>query len=121
METQIDHNAYSALFSDSEESESSELSALLADPDLVTQKPLSIRELQESSETGGEKRSRVDQPSPTVVDDEEEEEKVSNDDEGIPLGGQSPLEASGEQEVNKVEPIATVPPVEFNVDPRKGH
>ena len=47
METQIDHNAYSALFSDSEESDSSELSALLANPDLGSEKPLSIRELQE--------------------------------------------------------------------------
>ena len=62
METQIDHNAYSALFSDSEESESGELSALLANPDLDTQKALSIRELQEPSEAGGEKRSRTDQP-----------------------------------------------------------
>ena len=47
METQIDHNAYSALFSDSEESESEELSALLANTDLDIQKALSIRELQE--------------------------------------------------------------------------
>ena len=47
METQIDHNAYSALYSDSEESESSELSALLANPDLGREKPLSIRDFQE--------------------------------------------------------------------------
>ena len=35
MQTQLDHNAYSALESDSEESESGELSALLSNPDLV--------------------------------------------------------------------------------------
>ena len=57
METQLDHNAYSALFSDSEESESSELSALLANPDIGTEQPLSIRELQEPSGAGGEKRA----------------------------------------------------------------
>ena len=34
MQTQLDHNAYSALESDSEESESGELSALLSYPDL---------------------------------------------------------------------------------------
>ena len=54
MQTQIDHNAYSALFSDSEESEAGELSALLADPDLASGTALSIRELQEPSEAGGE-------------------------------------------------------------------
>ena len=53
METQIDHNAYSALGSDSEESDSSELSALLANPDLGSEKPLSIKELQEPSEPQG--------------------------------------------------------------------
>ena len=84
METQLDHNAYSALFSDSEESESSELSALLANPDIGTEKPLSIRELQEPSEAGGEKRSRTDQPQPTVVDYEAEEEKADYDEEGSP-------------------------------------
>ena len=68
MEMQIDHNAYSALVSDSEESESGELSALLANPDLDIQNALSIRELQESSETGGEERSRIEQPQPLVVD-----------------------------------------------------
>ena len=41
MQTQIDHNAYSALFSDSEESEAGELSALLADPDLDADRALS--------------------------------------------------------------------------------
>ena len=34
MQTQLDHNAYSALESDSEEPESGELSALLSNPDL---------------------------------------------------------------------------------------
>ena len=61
METQLDHNAYSALFSDSEESESSELSALLANPDIGTEKPLSIRELQEPSEAGLFARVRKNQ------------------------------------------------------------
>ena len=64
MQTQIDHNAYSALFSDSEEPEAGELSALLADPDHGGDKALSIRELQEPSEAGGEKRSRSDLPQP---------------------------------------------------------
>ena len=83
-ETQIDHSAYSALFSDSEESDSSELSALLANPDLGSEKPLSIRELQEPSEAGGEKRSRSDLPQPAVVNYEQEEEKVSDSEEGSP-------------------------------------
>ena len=111
MVTRIDDNAYSALFSDSEESESSELSALLANPDLDIQKPLSIRELQESSETGGEKRSRIEQPQQTVVDYETEEEKSDYNEEGLSPNDQSPLEASGEQGFKKVEPIATVPPL----------
>ena len=78
MQTQVDHNAYSALFSDSEEPEAGELSALLADPDHGGDKALSIRELQEPSEAGGEKRSRPDLPQPAVVNYEQEEEKVSD-------------------------------------------
>ena len=108
METQIDHNAYSALFSDSEESESSELSALLANPDLGSVEPLSIRELQEPSEAGGEKRSRTVQPQQIVVDYETEEEKADENFEGLPPNDQSPLEASGEQGFSQVEPVATV-------------
>ena len=86
METQIDHNAYSALFSDSEESESGELSALLRNPDLDTQKALSIRELQEPSEAGGIERSRDEQPQPAVVDYEREEEKAEYNEEDSPPG-----------------------------------
>ena len=117
METQIDHNAYSALVSDSEESESGELSALLANPDLDIQNALSIRELQESSETGGEERSRIEQPQPLVVDYEAEEEKADFNEEGSPPTNQSPLEASGEQGFKQVEPIATVPPAKLFDEP----
>ena len=117
METQTDHNAYSALFSDSEESESSELSALLANPDIGTDRALSIRDFQEPSEAGGIKRSRTDQPQQPVVDYETEEEKSDFNEEGLPPNDQSPLEASGEQGFNKVEPIATVPPVKSINDP----
>ena len=76
VQTQLDHNTHSALFSDSEEPESGELPALLLNPDLDTEKALSTRGLQESSETGGEERSRVEQPQPTVVHDDEEQTKA---------------------------------------------
>ena len=52
METQTDHNAYSALFSDSEGSESSELSALLRDPDIGSDQALSIRDFKELATRG---------------------------------------------------------------------
>ena len=96
METQTDHNAYSALFSDSKESESSELSALLANPDIGTDRALSIRDFQEPPEAGGIKRSCTDHPQTTVVDYETEEEKSDYNEEGSPPNDQSPLEASGE-------------------------
>ena len=59
-------------------------SALLADPDLDTDRALSIRELQEPSEAGGEKRSRVAQPQQEAADYETEEEKADENEEGSP-------------------------------------
>ena len=91
---QTDPNAYSVLFSDSEESESSELSALLANPDIGTDRALSIRDFQEPSEAGGIKRSGTDLPQPTVVDYETEEEKSEYNEEGSPPNDQSPLARS---------------------------
>ena len=57
MQTQLDHNAYSALESDSEESESGELSALLANPDLDVANSLALADLQGPSEAGTEENS----------------------------------------------------------------
>ena len=115
MNQQIDPNVFSALCIESEESDSDDMSALMLDPDLGREQPLSIRELQESSETGGEERSRVGQPQQEAHDYESEEEKAEENDEGSPPMNQSPLEPSGEQDFRKVAPVATVPPAEvFN-------
>ena len=57
MQTQLDHNAYSVLESDSEESESGELSALLANPDLDVANSLALADLQGPSEAGTEENS----------------------------------------------------------------
>ena len=111
------HTGGDFVFTDSEESESSEMSALLRNPDLDTDEELSIRELQEPSEAGGEGRSRVEQPQPTVVDDEEEEEKAEYNEEGMPPSVQPPRESSGQQGEIQVEPVATVPPTDFIDNP----
>ena len=97
MQTHLDHNAYSALESDSEESESGELSALLSNPDRDVANSLVLADLQEPSEAGGEQRSWINQPQPAVVDYEQEEEKAKFNEEGSPPMNQSPLEASDEQ------------------------
>ena len=116
MQTQLDHNAYSAWESDSEEPESGELSALLSNPDLDVANSLALADPQEPSEAGGEQRSWINQPQPAVVDYEQEEEKADfNEDYYSPPMNQSPLEASDEQGFNRSELVATVPPVEsFN-------
>ena len=93
MQTHLDHNAYSALESDSEESESGELSALLSTPDLDVANSLALADLQEPPEAGGEQRSQIYQPQPAVVDYEQEEEKADFNEGYSPPMNQSPLEA----------------------------
>ena len=117
MRMQIDHNAYSALESDSEESESGELSALLSNPDLDVANSLALADLQEPSEAGGEQRSQIYQPQPAVVDYEQEEEKAEFNEGYSPPMNQSPLEDSDEQGFNRSELVATVPPVESFINP----